>query len=41
MYRTLLILLYGSGLRIGEALNVTLREVEVVERIITVRDTKS
>ena len=40
MYRMLLILLYGSGLRIGEALNLTLRDVNIVERIITVRDTK-
>jgi site-specific recombinase XerD len=40
MYRTLLILLYGSALRIGEALNLTLRDVDVIERIITVRDTK-
>jgi integrase len=40
MYRTLLILLYGSGLRIGEALNLTLRDVDVIERIVTVRDTK-
>lgn len=40
MYRTLLILLYGSGLRIGEALNLTLRDVDAIERIINVRDTK-
>jgi len=40
MYRMLLILLYGSGLRIGEALNLTLRDVDVIEKIITVRDTK-
>jgi integrase len=40
MYRMLLILLYGSGLRIGETLNLTLRDVDAVERIITVRDTK-
>jgi integrase len=40
MYRMLLILLYGSGLCIGEALNLTLRDVDVIERIITVRDTK-
>ena len=40
MYRMLLILLYGSGLRIGEALKLTLRDVDVIERIITVRDTK-
>jgi integrase/recombinase XerD len=40
MYRTLILLLYGSGLRIGEALRLTLRDVDVVERMITVRDTK-
>ena len=40
MYRTLLVLLYGSGLRIGEALNLTVRDVDVIDRIITVRDTK-
>jgi site-specific recombinase XerD len=40
MYRMLLILLYGSGLRIGEALNLTLCDVDVIQRIITVRDTK-
>ena len=40
MCRMLLILLYGSGLRIGEALNLTLRDIDVIERIITVRDTK-
>lgn len=40
MYRMLLILLYGSGLRIGEALNLNLRDVDVIQRIITVRDTK-
>ena len=40
MYRTLLILLYGSGLRIGEALNLTLCDIDLIERIITVRDTK-
>jgi site-specific recombinase XerD len=40
MYRTLLILLYGSGLRIGEALGLTLRDVDLLERILTVRRTK-
>lgn len=40
MYRTLILLLYGSGLRIGEALRVTLRDVDVVERTIVVRNTK-
>lgn len=40
MYRTLILVLYGSGLRIGEALGLTLRDVDIVERIITVRKTK-
>lgn len=40
MYRTLLMLLYGAGLRVGEALSLTLRDVDLIERIITVRDTK-
>jgi site-specific recombinase XerD len=40
MYRTLILLLYGTGLRIGEALDLTLRDVDVVERTITVRNTK-
>jgi integrase/recombinase XerD len=40
MYRTLLLLLYGSGLRIGEALGLTLQDVDLIERIIVVRDTK-
>jgi integrase/recombinase XerD len=40
MYRTLILLLYGTGLRIGEALRLTLRDVDIVERMITVRNTK-
>ena len=40
MYRTLLLLLYGSGIRIGEALGLSLRDVDLSERIITVRNTK-
>jgi integrase len=40
MYRTLLLLLYGSGMRIGEALRLVLRDVDLSEQVITVRDTK-
>jgi integrase/recombinase XerD len=40
MYRTLLLLLYGSGMRIGEALGLTLQDIDIAEQIITVRDTK-
>jgi len=40
MYRTLLLLLYGTGMRIGEALRLTLQDVDLSERVITVRCTK-
>ncbi|TIV49000.1 MAG: hypothetical protein E5V88_26700 [Mesorhizobium sp.] len=40
IYRTLLLLLYGSGMRIGEALRLVLQDVDLSEQIITVRDTK-
>lgn len=39
-YRTLLLLLYGTGLRVGEAIALRLRDVDLTERVITVRDTK-
>ena len=39
-YRALILVLYGSGIRIAEALGLTLRDVDLVERVITVRDTK-
>ncbi|MEO7127499.1 MAG: tyrosine-type recombinase/integrase, partial [Rhodoferax sp.] len=39
-YRTLLLVLYGAGLRVSEALGLTLRDVDLTERILTVRDTK-
>ena len=40
MYRTLLLLLYGSGMRIGEALRLVLQDVDLARQVITVRDTK-
>jgi Phage integrase family len=35
MYRTLILLLYGTGMRIGEALRLTLQDVDLTERVIT------
>jgi integrase/recombinase XerD len=40
IYRTLLLLLYGSGMRIGEALGLTLQDVDLSGQVITIRDTK-
>jgi integrase/recombinase XerD len=40
MYRTLLLLLYGTGMRIGEALRLTLHDVDLAEKVITVRGAK-
>jgi integrase len=40
MFRILILLLYGSGLRIGEALGLTMADVDLSERVITVRQTK-
>ncbi len=40
MFRTLLLLLYGSGMRIGEALRLRLVDVDIRGGIITVRGTK-
>ncbi len=39
-FRTLLLLLYGTGLRISEALSLTLNDVDLQEAVIIVRDTK-
>lgn len=38
--RTLLQLLYGTGVRIGEALALTLRDVDLENHVLTVRDSK-
>jgi site-specific recombinase XerD len=39
-YRTLLLLLYGTGLRVGEAIRLTLRDVNLPERVLTILETK-
>jgi len=39
-FRTLLLMLYGSGLRFGEATALTLSDVDTAEAILTIRDTK-
>jgi site-specific recombinase XerD len=39
-YRTLLLMLYGAGLRISEALGLTVADVDITERVLTVRNTK-
>lgn len=38
--RTLLLLLYGAGLRIGEALTLTLREVDLRQALLRIHETK-
>jgi integrase/recombinase XerD len=40
MYRTIILLLYGTGMRIGEALRLTLQDVDLVEEVITIHCTK-
>jgi len=37
--RTLLLLLYGAGLRISEALRLTLADVDLEQRLLTIRET--
>lgn len=39
-YRTLLLLLYGTGMRVSEALGLQMSDVDLRGRIITVRNTK-
>lgn len=39
-YRTLLLMLYGAGLRISEAIGLTVADVDLAERVLTVRNTK-
>jgi integrase len=39
-YRTLLLLLYGAGLRVSEAIELTLADVDLGERVLVIRGTK-
>jgi len=39
-YRTLLLTLYGTGLRVSEAIGLNLRDVDLEQRLLTVRNTK-
>ena len=39
-FRALLLMLYGTGLRIGEALSLTMADVELPKRLLTIRNTK-
>jgi integrase/recombinase XerD len=39
-FRSVLLLLYGAGLRISEALSLTLVDVDLPARVLTIRDTK-
>lgn len=40
-FRTLLFLLYGAGLRLGEASRLTTSDIDLVQSILTIRDAKS
>lgn len=39
-YRALILTLYGSGMRVGEALRLNLADVDLAERVLTVHETK-
>jgi len=39
-FHTLLLLLYGTGLRISEALSLTLTDVDLTDSLLTIRNTK-
>jgi integrase/recombinase XerD len=39
-FRALLVLLYGAGLRVSEALSLSLEDVDLKEAVIIIRDTK-
>jgi integrase/recombinase XerD len=39
-FRTILLLLYGAGLRVSEALSLNLEDVDLQEAVLMIRDTK-
>lgn len=39
-YRTLLLMLYGAGLRVSEATGLQVRDVDLPQRLLTIRETK-
>lgn len=39
-YRALLLIMYGAGLRVSEAIGLQLRDVDLPERLLTIRETK-
>lgn len=40
MFRTLILILYGGGLRVGEALRLKISDVDLSSQILTIRNTK-
>jgi site-specific recombinase XerD len=40
MYRTLLLMLYGAGLRVSEAIHLTVADVNLIDNTLMVRNTK-
>ncbi len=38
--RTLILLLYGAGLRLGEAIKLTLEDADLINAVLTIRETK-
>ena len=39
-FRALLLILYGTGMRVGEALRLSLQDADLHSRVLTIRDTK-
>lgn len=39
-YRTLLLILYGAGLRVSEAIGLQIRDVDFTQRLLIIRETK-